>query len=81
MIDKTQPAGKDIWDKILVDKVGDDILMVKDPDDECPPCYGITEFDISIKDIAALLSGKKLYGTVNDNEYAFVIRFKHEEDK
>jgi len=81
MIDKTQPAGKDIWDKIPIDKVGDDILMLKEPDDGCPRCYGIAEFDISIKDIAALLSGKKLYAFVNNNEYAFVIKFKHEEDK
>lgn len=37
--------------------------------------YGGGEYKITKKEIEALLKGKKLYGTVND-EYAFTIKLE-----
>ncbi len=37
--------------------------------------YGGEEYKITKKEIEALLKGKKLYGTVND-EYAFTIKLE-----
>lgn len=43
------------------------------------PCYGLEEFRITKEDIAALLSGKKLYSTVNCDEYAIIIEMVESE--
>lgn len=43
------------------------------------PCYGLEEFLITKEDIAALLLGKKLYTTINDDEYAITIQMVEEE--
>lgn len=40
------------------------------------PCYGLEEFYITREEINALLSGKKLYSTVNDGEYAITIEME-----
>ena len=40
--------------------------------------YGFQEYIITKEDIEALLKGKKLYGTVND-EYAFTIELGDKE--
>lgn len=37
-------------------------------------CYGLETFCITKDDIAALLSGKKLYATINCDEYAITIK-------
>ena len=42
-------------------------------------CYGLENFNITKEDIAALLSGKKLYSTVNDDEYAITIEMAESE--
>ena len=41
--------------------------------------YGYSEFVITLDDLNALLNGKKLYATIND-EYAFTIRMKKASD-
>ena len=45
------------------------------------PCYGLENFSITKEDIEALLSGKKLYSTINDGEYAMTIEMAESEDK
>lgn len=42
------------------------------------PCYGLEAFYITKKEIDALLSGKKLYSTVNCDEYAITIEMEDE---
>ena len=42
-------------------------------DSEIDTCYGLEVFRITKEEIAALLSGKKLYSTVNAGEYAITI--------
>ena len=42
-------------------------------DAEVDTCYGLEVFHITKKEITALLSGKKLYSTVNRGEYAITI--------
>ena len=41
--------------------------------EEVSPCYGLESFHITKKEIDALLAGKKLYSTVNCDEYAITI--------
>lgn len=40
------------------------------------PCYGLEELCITKEEIEALLSGKKLYSTINDGEYAITIEME-----
>lgn len=42
-------------------------------DEEIDTCYGLETFYITKEEITALLSGKKLYSTVNAGEYAITI--------
>ncbi len=42
-------------------------------------CYGLETFHITKEEIDALLSGKKLYSTVNCGEYAITIEAESEE--
>lgn len=42
------------------------------------PCYGLDSFYITKEEIDALLSGKKLYSTVNCDEYAITIEMENE---
>jgi len=51
---------------------------IKSKDEEVCPCYGLDKFYITKEDIAALLSGKKLYSTVNCGEYAITIEMAAE---
>lgn len=39
-------------------------------------CYGLDAFYITKEEIDALLSGKKLYSTVNEGEYAITIQMR-----
>ena len=43
-------------------------------------CYGLYDFYITKEEIAALLSGTKLYSTVSYDEYAITIEMEDEED-
>ena len=49
-------------------------------DAEVDTCYGIENFYITKEEIAALLSGKKLYSTVNCGEYAITIEMAESEE-
>lgn len=44
------------------------------------PCYGLENFIITKEDIEALLSGGKLYSTINDGEYAMTIEMAESEE-
>lgn len=48
-------------------------------DAEVNTCYGIDNFYITKEEIASLLSGKKLYSTVNGGEYAITIEMEESE--
>lgn len=50
------------------------------PDATVDYVYGGGDFEISISDIAELLKGNKLVGTVND-EYVITIKLKLKENK
>lgn len=43
-------------------------------------CYGLETFHITKEEIAALLSGKKIYSTVNGGEYAITIEMVESEE-
>ena len=45
-------------------------------DEEVDICYGIEHFYITKEEIAAILSGKRLYTTVNCDEYAITIEMQ-----
>lgn len=53
-------------------------FKIVDKKAEVDPCYGLETLRITKKDIAALLSGKKLYSTVNCDEYAITIEMEDE---
>ncbi len=48
-------------------------------DAEINPCYGLEAFNITEEEITALLSGKKLYSTVNCGEYVITIEMAESE--
>ena len=50
-------------------------------DEEIDTCYGLEDFYITKEEITALLSGKKLYSTVNCGEYAITIEIAESEDE
>lgn len=52
----------------------DDFEIVS-KDAEVNTCYGLETFYITKEEIDALLSGKKLYSTVNCGEYAITIEY------
>ena len=54
---------------------------IKNKNAKVCPCYGLEEYRITKKDIAALLSGKKLYSTVNCGEYAITIEMAESEEE
>lgn len=51
-----------------------DCIALEDVD----PCYGLEQYEISKRDILALLSGDKLYAQVNEGEYAILISLEEE---
>ena len=57
--------------------MGFDIL---NKDAEIDVCYGHERFNITKEEIMALLSGKKLYSTVNCGEYAITIEMAESEE-
>lgn len=57
----------------IVEKVSD--FDVKDKDEESDPCYGLEKLTMTVKDLNALLNGKKIYAQINDGEYAIEINY------
>lgn len=53
-------------------------LEVVSPDTDVDAIYGKDDFEITMSDIAELLKGNRLVGTVNDE---YVITFKLQEEK
>lgn len=53
---------------------GFDCLYILEDYEEPDPCYGMDEFYISDEQLEALKEGKRLYLTVNAQEYAVVIK-------
>lgn len=58
-----------------------DDFEIVNKDAEVNTYYGLETFYITKEDINALLSGKKLYSTVNCCEYAMTIEMAESEDK
>lgn len=56
-------------------------FAIKNKNARVDPCYGLEDFRITKKDIAALLSGKKLYTTIQDGEYAITIEMVESEEE
>ncbi len=57
----------------IVEKISD--FDVKDRDEKVDPCYGLETLTMSVKDLNALLNGKKIYAQINDGEYAIEINY------
>ena len=59
-----------------------DIEIYYNRDEKTPACYGKETIFLDKEHIDALLSGAKLYFTINDDEYAVEImrRFKNEQN-
>lgn len=55
-------------------------LEVVSPDTDVDAIYGKDDFEITMSDIAELLKGNMLVGTVND-EYAITIKLQEEKRK
>ena len=54
-------------------------LEVVSPDTDVDALYGEDDFEITMSDIAELLKGNMLVGTVND-EYAITIKLQEEKE-
>lgn len=54
-------------------------FTIVDKNTEVDMCYGLEAFYITKEEINALLSGKKLYSTVNCGEYAVTIEMAESE--
>lgn len=50
-------------------------------DKNVDPCYGLYEFVLDDSDMKALRSGKKLYSTINFNEYAITIIYQPDKEE
>lgn len=57
----------------IVERVGD--FDVVDKDEDVDPCYGLEKLTMTVKDLNALLNGKKLYAQINAGEYAIAINY------
>lgn len=57
----------------IVERIGD--FDVKDKDEAVDPCYGLEKLTMTVKDLNALLNGKKLYAQINAGEYAIEINY------
>ena len=51
---------------------------IKDKRHKIDPCYGLETREITDEDIEALKSGKRLYTTINGDEYALLITYRKE---
>lgn len=57
----------------IVERISD--FDVKNKDEEVDPCYGLEKLTMTVKDLNALLNGKKLYAQINDGKYAIEINY------
>lgn len=57
----------------IVERIGDFEIVNKD--EEVDPCYGLEKFTMTVADLNALVNGKKLYATINADEYAIEIDY------
>lgn len=57
-----------------------EILDKNVKDDEIDACYGWEEYIITQEEIQALLDGKRLYTTINCDEYAITIKMEEKTD-
>lgn len=78
-LDTAWQAVKDNWSDMdgekfsIVERISD--FDVKDKDEEVDPCYGLEKLTMTIRDLNALLNGKKIYAQINDGEYAIEINY------
>lgn len=57
----------------IVERFGD--FDVKNKDEAVNACFGLEKLTMTVKDLNALLNGKKLYAQINDGEYAIEINY------
>lgn len=57
----------------IVERISD--FDVKNEDEEVDPCYGLEKLTMTVKDLNALLNGKKIYAQINDGEYGIEINY------
>lgn len=62
----------------IVERISD--FDIVDKDEEVNHCYGLEKFTITVRDMNALLNGKKLYTQINGGEYAIVIDYSGNDD-
>ena len=56
-------------------------FVIKKKNAKVDPCYGLENLFVTKEDIAALLLGKKLYSTINDDEYAITIEMAESKEE
>lgn len=57
----------------IIERISD--FDVKEKDEEVDPCYGLEKLTMTVRDLNALLNGKKIYAQINDGEYAIEINY------
>jgi hypothetical protein len=57
----------------IVERISD--FDIKDADEEVDPCYGLEKLTMTVRDLNALLNGKKIYTQINGGEYAIEINY------
>lgn len=62
----------------IVERIGD--FDVVNKDEEVDPCYGLEKLTMTVKDLNALLNGKKLYAQINAGEYAIEINYAENDE-
>ena len=78
-LDTAWQAVKDNWSDMdgekfsIVERISD--FDIKNKDEEVDPCYGLEKLTMTVKDLNALLNGKKIYAQINDGEYAIEINY------
>ena len=78
-LDTAWEAIRDKWSNVdgerfaIVERISDFDIVNKD--EKVDPCYGLEKLTMTVKDLNALLNGKKLYATINAGEYAIEIDY------
>lgn len=57
----------------IVERISD--FEIKDKNEKVDPCYGLEKLTMTVRDLNAILNGKKIYAQINDGEYAIEIDY------
>lgn len=79
-LDTAWQAIKDNWSDVdgekfsIIERISD--FDIKAADEEVDPCWGLEKkLTMTVRDLNALLNGKKIYTQINNGEYAIEINY------